>query len=314
MTDRAKKIIFEILIFSGLFALIFCGLNAWVDGKIDSHYELFYRELSNKKDPSPIILLGASKASEGVNPKALEAEGLNAFNFGTDNSDPYFYTKWYNELFKTHYPRPKIIIYCVDWVMFENKGRWIEHDSQYFPLGYYWRQVFNPKLNRKLLISNRYPLFKYRGFFFKLIRNRYSYYPWLMDKAYKGYVPVDGTGELRKTFVDTIDHIRPEYMECLLKLLDQWKSEGISVIFAQTPDYIPGRESEHLERNQKILHDIADSRGIPYLDYNGGLASPLNYEKKYFRDWTHLNLEGSNVFSPIFAKDLRKIIDKMKWQ
>ena len=277
------------------------------------HYELFYRELLRPDHVSPIIILGTSKSGESVDPAILEKLGLDAVNFSTDNSDPSYYEIWYKELFEKHYPKPRLIVYCVDWVMFEHKGRVIEYDSEYFPFKYFVSKLLDPRMNRTILMANRFPLFKYRAFLTKLMRGRYTYYPWRMEDAYRGFVPVEGVGDLKKVKVTGMDALNPEILKAFDRLLDTWKAQGIPVIFAQTPDYLPGRESENLVRNSELIQKIADDRGIPYIDYNSDHASPLNFEKKMYRDWTHLNKRGSEIFSLRFAADLKELIARHKF-
>lgn len=293
---------------------ILSAIDHWVDRRVELHYERQYRELIHPHVKADCIILGTSKSGEGVNPKDLLEVGINAYNFSIDSSDPVYFDKWYRELFLGHYPKPRVIVYCVDWVMFVNKGRHFEHDSEFFPTGYFLRKIFDPEINLKMFFSNRWPLFKYRLFVFKFLKNQFSYAPWIMKDFYRGFVPVEGTGQLKKEKVTWQSEVRPGHLAALLGLLDLWEKEGIRVVFAQTPDYIPGRESDGIRRNMKILAQIAEDRQIPFIDYNGGYASPLNFDKTLFKDWTHLNKQGVQIFSPRFARDLKKVLVQKGWR
>jgi hypothetical protein len=85
-------------------------------------YELYQQDVS-----ADVIILGTSHATHGINPKYLEEQntGHKFFNFALNGSNPTYYYEWYTKLFKeSGYPKPKLIIMCVDWFMFDDSWLW----------------------------------------------------------------------------------------------------------------------------------------------------------------------------------------------
>lgn len=89
-------------------------------------YGQFY-ELYEQVVSADIIILGTSHATHGINPKYLEENntGYKFFNFALNGSNPTYYYEWYTKLFnESGYPKPKMVIMCVDWFMFDDSWLW----------------------------------------------------------------------------------------------------------------------------------------------------------------------------------------------
>ena len=76
--------------------------------------------------------------SHGVNPKYIEEAysgkgDRSFFNFSLNGSNPSYYVEWYKFFKESGYPKPRTIVYCVDWFMTDLGWLWRrkEFDSNY---------------------------------------------------------------------------------------------------------------------------------------------------------------------------------------
>ncbi len=86
------------------------------------YYELFTQTVA-----ADILILGTSHATHGINPKFLEDKNPDHtfYNFALNGSNPTYYYEWYTGLFaEAGYPKPKMIVMCVDWFMFDDGWLW----------------------------------------------------------------------------------------------------------------------------------------------------------------------------------------------
>lgn len=297
-------------IFAFFLLVILILLNGWMDQNMTTHYDLQYGEAIHPRINAPIIIIGSSSATHGINPKYLEDDRLSIYNFALNGGNPLFYLKWYNHILSRYYRKPSHVIYAVDWFMFDDNllQRQFEHDSKYFPLSLLMAEMKNPRV-LKMLILNRFAFIRERKklpvLLFKKRRHQ-DIYP--MEKYYKGFVPYESKGKLWKTKEVKITHSREQF-EAFEKILNQFKRDGINVIFVQIPEYIPGRHSASFLGDIEWVDGIARGRNIPFLDYNRGKISAINYEIRYYSDWAHLNEEGSEVFSKLLKQDLKRILN-----
>jgi hypothetical protein len=126
----------KIGLFLSILLLILIALDFWMDRELNPHYALQYREVFDPKVKANVIILGASHATHGINPKYLEDDRLRVYNFSLNGASPSFNLKWYKKIFQPRYPPPQYVIYGVHWGMFDEGllQRKIEQDSKYYPL------------------------------------------------------------------------------------------------------------------------------------------------------------------------------------
>ena len=301
---------------------VFEGTNK--HGLLDYHYEGQFNEMYEQQVGADIILIGTSHITHGVNPKYLEKPGRKFFNFALNGGAPSYYKAWYNNVFKkSNYPKPKAIIYGVEWFMFDDNWLWrrIEMDGKYMrevipveEIDVKWYDIDG----MTTVLFNRIPLIYARDrmpevFFPKKeeekpapqrIRDSNGN---ITTSYYNGYIPYEwpynGTSSEQVLCGDN-----PKVYEDFISLLDQFKDEGIPVIFVMTPEYIAGRDAVQFDEKLAIIEEIAEKYDIPFLNYNVELYSGINEDSSNFSDWGHLNEKGSTLFSQQLAKDLEPYI------
>ena len=131
----------------------------------------------------------------------------------------------------------------------------------------------------------------------------------VLSSFYKGYVPWEhnfeggsaGTARVSKKTIET-------EKESLITLLNQFKNEGIPVVFFMAPEYLPGRDAPQFDEMTDILIGIAKDYNIPFLNYNTEFVSEINNDFTCYSDWGHLNDKGAHLFSKKLYEDLNKIL------
>lgn len=300
-----KKFIFRILIFTVVLFICLFFLNRQLDRNIIDHYDLKYAEIYEQNVKAENIILGTSHAAHGVNPKYLETDSAKYFNMAINGASPEFYLKWYLNIFKPNYPKPKRIFYCVDWFMFNKYYLWrkFEHDSKYYTINYFLNAILKSKKNKYTLFYNRFDLLRERKHAQYIFYKKKSFYPFLMNKSYNGFVPYAKLGDYMGNTKQLIpDHNK--WKSDFNTLLNEFEKDKIDVIFVCLPEYLPSWKCRNIDNKLHYLDSIASSRKIKYLNYNTEKKSKLNFDLSSFYDWGHLSDEGSTFFSKILKNDL----------
>lgn len=294
----------KILLFALFLLVILLLMNLWLDKETYPHYSLQYGEAFHPKVKADVIIMGASHATHGIHPRYLEIDHIKVFNFAFNGASPIFNLNWYQKVFRPNYPRPSCVIYGVHWVMFDGQflQRKLEQDSKYFPIQFFLRELRDLKTLKTLLL-NRFAFIRERRQIMPRIfkkKREGEVYP--LSRYYQGYIPFETKRDLdKKDFVNP--KIDPDHLKAFETLLNHFQREGIKVIFVQVPDYIPGRGSSTMEMNLQLIQKIARERSIPFLNYETGKVTEINYLPEYYVDWAHLNGRGSEAFSNLLRKD-----------
>lgn len=118
----------------------------------------------------------------------------------------------------------------------------------------------------------------------------------LYDLEYKAF-----EGYTRTQFV--LDDNDIKYFHKIMSLCDDHGIRKILVttpIFPQAKEYFIGRDTSY-----RYIRQTADSLNIPYIHYDD--LGPLN-DKALFRDFTHMNSDGANVYSKLLADKVKGLL------
>ena len=308
-----KKVVFLSLLI-GILIL----MNSWMEREGNRQTRQQYEEIFHPKVNADIIIMGASHAAHGINPKYLEKDGLKVFNFGQDGAGPTFFLKWYRKVFQRYYRKPDTVIFGVHWVMFSNTlQRQLEQDSNYFPRSFLFEEFHNFNemktlvLNRLAFVRERKKLpYKLVGLF-KKERRRKTY---VLLKYYNGFIPYERKGRLdkKKGSKPQNDQVQIDAFEALL---DHFEKNHIQVILVSIPGYLHSRDLDNIQESMDLIHKIAKERNLPFLDYETQRITALNTDPRLFSDWVHLNGKGSDAFSELLKSDLELLSKqkKIKW-
>jgi hypothetical protein len=310
MNNREQRAIrffdakFSVFVF--LFFIIFHILNGVADLYIDNHYELQYREITDNLTNTTAIIIGSSHGVRGINPLYLDDEHYTFYNFSYNGSNPEFYLKWYNDLLRKYYPRPRLVLYEVDWFMFDESWLWrkFNHDTEYFPFRLFLKTLLLSP-DRQISFTNRFPLIKEKDRIRdKLFREDWEALANPLTKYYRGYIPRHQERNLEpKTIMTTRNE---KQIESFYKLLESFENDNIDIVFVQSPEYLQGRIAGNGYND--FLWDVSRERNIPFLDYNQVKITSINYDSTCFFDWGHLNEKGAREFSLLLREDLKGIL------
>jgi len=308
-----KKIVFLSLLI-GILIL----MNFWMERGGNRQTRQQYEEAFSPKVNADIIIMGASHAAHGINPKYLEQDGLKVFNFGQDGAGPTFFLKWYRKIFQRYYRKPDMVIFGVHWVMFSHTlQRQLEQDSNYFPRYFLFEELHDFK-EMKTLILNQFAFIRERkklayrlvGLFRKE-RRRSTH---ILSKYYNGFIPYERKGNLdkKKGSKPKNDNVQ---INAFNALLDDFEKNQIQVILVSIPGYLPSRDLDNIQESMDLIHKIAEERRLPFLDYETKKITGLNTDPSLFSDWVHLNGRGSDAFSELLKSDLELLLKqkKIKW-
>lgn len=307
----AAKFALKFIIYLSCLLLLLFGLNK-VAGFKQTHdsSENKWHELFNNEIQAEVIIIGASHAAAGINPKYLEHDGIRVFNFALNGNNPRATLKWYKHFFRELYPKPRAIIYEVNWFLFDSDwlGFHIENASRYFPYQVYLKELLNRDNDREMLILNRYPIFYNKISDFSV--NQGERIIDVEANYYHGFTPDNG----RQVNLDITRHESTrnfaEQQNAFNELLDLFKSDGIRVILVQAPEYLNGRNCDMIEKNNEYIRNVAKMKHLSFYNFNDELTTSINYDKNMYTDWGHLNMDGSAKFSRVLAETLKDQMQK----
>ncbi len=132
---------------------------------------------------------------------------------------------------------------------------------------------------------------------------------WLSVTTYKGYLPIehgwstnaDKELEQKERIIYNAQGIA--FLGNFLSFAQKYAPQVITVF---TPMYNAGGEqtSDELEYCKHLL-EVKNEYHVPFIDYR---TDSINYNKKYFYNFSHLNKQGAEVFSQMLANDIKKYL------
>lgn len=300
-------------------------------GKLDYHYEGKFNEIYEQNIKADVIFLGTSHIAHGLNPKFLEDEdGVRYFNFAFNGACPTYFKFWYNDVFlASGYPKPKAIIYGVEWFMFDDGWLWRREEMDYK----YMRDTKPVQIedikeqitdidSLLTFVFNKTPIIYARDRFFDMFKPIYIAPSKAVDNA--GFKPVyDSNGNNTTSYYNgfiaweanydgspqnTGCNDNPQAIKDFKELIEQIQAEGIPLILVQSPEYISGRKVNGYGQHLKIIQDIAEEYNLPFINYITGEYYELNDDVSLFSDWGHLNSVGAEKYTKQLKEDLAKIL------
>src|SRR6266702_476553 len=155
-----KTFVEKLLIF-GVIVISFMALAELYTRNYVCDYNIYerlrYGELSKHEVKADTVILGASHAVNGINSNVIEGPNNKVYNFAFAGANPRYTLSWYRNIFKPLYRKPKIIIYDVNWFIFDSRwlNRKLEQDSIYFTFNTFVDLLMNKNIDRNELVSNK---------------------------------------------------------------------------------------------------------------------------------------------------------------
>ena len=165
-----------------------------------------------------------------------------------------------------------------------------------------WK-IIHQQGHKITLVDKYVPLLRYWR------KNMIHTYPNAIMEVYKGYRkeshPFDHTG-----LQDISDHSLPcrynrEIINQFENAIDEMQKDGSNVFLVFSPMYSEGQNKiNDLGAYIDTINNLAIRHNCIFLNY---LQLPINSDTSLFKNASHLNAKGADIFSTILAHDLDSI-------
>jgi hypothetical protein len=271
-----------------------------------------WNNLYASKINTDLLIYGSSRAWTHINPQILEDTlHLSTYNLGMDGQIFDIQYLRHQEYLR-HNRSPKIIVLSLDIFSLEKPDE-LFNKNQFLPYmfrndsiekytspykGFSWidyhlplvRYFFNQKATIHTVISTTKP-------------NKENNY------RYKGYKakdePWDGKFELaQKNNNKYFAYADAASLHLLNRFVAECYAKKIKLVFVYSPEYIEGQK--YIDNRQIVINvykDLALKNKLLFFDYS---TDSICLNKSLFYNTTHLNKQGSEIFTKHLAKDLKK--------
>lgn len=252
-----------------------------------------------------VVVLGSSRAKHHYSPFLLsDTLGYSCYNLGQNGKNIYYQYAVLNLLLTHHIP--KIVVY--DCFSVDVMKTDFEYDfgslSDLYPL-YGKNETVDSLINRqgmqyvsRIMLSH---LYRFNTRFLDYLQNR-------SESTLMGFAPLAGSYNKEISIHEeninlTIDETKIYYMKKLIQLC---RANNIDIVFSVSPRFALNEEDAPMTRKYSVVRDLCEELNVPFLYYE--LEPLFLSHSNWFKDIGHLNGEGAQVFSEIFAHDLKQII------
>lgn len=259
---------------------------------------------------SDVLVYGSSRALFHIDPDIINSElGLSAYNLGI-NGHTFLLEYYRHDLLKQQGCDPELIIQTLDATTLV-KGDDLYNPDQFLPY------MLNNDYMKEIAIS-----FKgYSDYDFEIPLLRYfgkkeaflEFWKLLLFPASNDSLRTKGYRGNKKEWTDDLEDAREQYgsytaepdsslLNLFKRFLDECKEQDQAVILVYTPEYIEGQSFViNREVIMELYREISREYGIPLIDYSG---NDISQNIDYFYNTTHLNREGSQLFTRMLCNDI----------
>ena len=312
--SNMKLFVTRIVGFIFIIILIFSVINFFQSqyNNAPSFYKTKYIAINNNSVNYDSIIIGSSHILNSIKPSIIKSSNGMFYNFALNGAGSKFYYDWYLNIFTKNRRSPKMILFGIDWFIFDEKWLWrkIEHDAEYFNNLMFYQLLFSPNnLDKTCLIENRIPFFKYRNL--RLSLNRKDVDEKYPPNSYDyGYVATKTPFNSLKFISKEKENINLIQVYYFKKIISKMISDKCKIIFVMPPEFKLKISKYRNSKSLYIIQKTASNYNIPILNFNTNLRSSLNENINYFDDWGHLNNKGAIEFSTYLSKELNYILKK----
>lgn len=259
----------------------------------------FKTEYIRSKMKEDIIIFGSSRALHHYNPDILtDSTGLSCYNCGQNATGIILTYAYYKIVSKYHIPKYIIYDLSIDYDYKEGNN----HRSL---------RELRPYLDDEdiRLYLKQFSYLEYIKCHSSLYRANGAYSKYVIDQQPTDYIRENGFVPMQKNMVHEpeikegpitapADETKIFYFHELIKLC---KANGTKLIFATSPSY-----KKTYNGNYQPFEELAKEYNIPFFQFY--CDTTINLKREYFFDSVHMNKDGADDFSRIFASQLRKYL------
>jgi hypothetical protein len=255
-----------------------------------------------------ILLLGSSRMRHHAVPTVLNRKlSLTAYNAGMDGQD-FLYAMMLFDLWQRSYAPPKAIVLNIDSDSFQKSDEELQRAgvfSFYYDDSPLVRQILNERsrFERLKFLSRAY---RANGKVFAIFKNLFSH----PDSGFDGFEPLSGhlspqTVPAPHESIPTLNEFWSLKVECFNRLADYCSKHGTRLVLVQSPRY---REDLHAHDAwvNVLSQFLTNYPNVEFVDLST-CAHPNVFRDKteLFKDGSHLNVEGAEIFSTMLADALQ---------
>ena len=255
-----------------------------------------------RKASPDVFIFGSSRALYHYNPKIIEDSlNLSVYNAGRSNQSVLYHVAILRSILNRH--QPKLIVLDVNEDELEKEALKYELLSALYPY-YHTDTTIRNYLRRADPSTNTLTLLRSLPFNSTLFAVLYrGLFPGKgSDEDYNGFMFKTRVHNEEIEVEDNCD-FQPDFDPALIASLNEFiticQSRNVPLVLSISPRFtkFKCKRPEVLE-----IEKIAQSRNVVLLNFTGDLQV-----REYFVDPGHLNLPGSNLFSPLFAHELLEL-------
>ena len=317
-----KTFFSKLLLFILLLSLVLMGLEKYYDYYFTKNLDACNKPLwvlKQKNKHFDFAAIGSSRVFNMLDIKTIEKatqlKGINIAASGSGYAENYLLLKQFTKSNSIKTLIVQVDLYSLDAknafgypfhdYLYLNKLNESEVDSIYRdnvkPSKYYmWKYI---PFSKYMEFSNFFSLYK-------VLKGGYECNESFLDTTNGSFLVNGSEAEAKEVKTDRNNVFKKRFIEqkdynYLLKIVQYAKSKNINLIFYTAPEYA---QSFALQGNRNVIFDsisnLAKQHNIAY--YNFDVASvALCHELTYFKDNTHLNKQGSLLFSQQFGDSLK---------
>jgi len=299
------------IVASLVYALFNIGQAAYRNN-YKKHKEMFVD--STKYD---VLLVGSSRAYKNIDPIICDSiTELSFYNAGVAGAKFYEISMIFSAYFNTHRVVPKYIVYNLDELNFST-------DKNFFNPTLYFDFLDNPEIYKGFKYK-KYPVWLYKYIPFT---RALEYNDDLRNNALKGLlghvnledITVKGYSKMTHDNFKKLATNNPRPIKLgtyknntfFNSIITFCKKNNIKLIFVISPVY-DSYYKKSISNYDEVVDDFqtfTDNNNYSFWRFD---TIPVCYSKKYFADDTHLNKNGTDVFSTILAKKIKEFIKLRK--
>jgi hypothetical protein len=255
-----------------------------------------------------VLLLGSSRMRHHAMPAVLNRKlSLTAFNAGMDGQD-FLYAVMLFDLWQRSNPPPKAIVLNIDSDSFEKSDEELQRAgifSFYYDDSPVVRRILNERsrFERLKFLSRAY---RANGKVLAIGKNLFTH----PADDFDGFEPLSGclspqTVGARRESIPTLTEFWSLKVECFKRLADYCKNHGTHLVLVQSPCYREDTRA-HDAWVDVLSQFLASYPDVDFVDLsNCAHADVFRDKPELFKDGSHLNAHGAEIFSAMLADALQ---------
>ena len=312
MNKFLKKTVFflaPILLLSFIIDVILSNKLKESNDLVKGEYSV-WNDIFEGKINSDILIIGSSRAWVHFNPTMITNEtGISSYNIGIDGH-PFLLQDLRYDVLRKYNKKPKLIIISLESNSFFKRDD-LYNSSQFLP----YLRTKKKDFKKPLLKYNKFNIYDFEIPLVRFYGNYYIFKELLLGSK-KPTKRVKGFQSNNKKWNNDFSKAKEKFTSIKVKVdentvnlfnefITKNKKENIEVILVYSPEYIEGQE--FVSNRDSIINlykQISTNHKIPFIDFS---KDSISYKKKYYYNATHLNTEGSDLFT-------KKLIQKLNSQ